>query len=136
MLNEITKRRPECDPANSVPIRMADGQEWLFPKPWLQIHASFRGGKAERHYPVVTAGPELDELVAAISRCEDNAALLSGAATLGAHLLCRNYDLDDRELDLLFAFRPSDPDSWEWAREVIGVATGQSGARSFRDGGA
>jgi hypothetical protein len=136
MLDERSKRRPECDPAASAPVRLADGQEWLFPKPWLEIHASFAGGKAEGHYPVLTAGPELDELVEAISGCEDNAALLSGAATLGAALLLRNYDLDDRELDQLFAFRPVDPPSWDWAKEVIGIATGQGGTRSFRDGGA
>jgi hypothetical protein len=136
MLDERSKRRPDCDPANSAAIRLADGQEWLFPKPWLEIHASFADGKAAGHYPAVTVGPELDELVEAIGGCEDNAALLTGTATLGAHLLLRNYDLSDRELDLLFAFRSADPSSWDWARDVIGMATGRDGTRSFRDGGA
>jgi hypothetical protein len=136
MLDEKAKRRECCDPANSVPVKLADGQEWLFPKPWLEIHASFAGGRPAGSYPIITAGPELDELVEAIGRCEDNAAVLSGAATLGAHLLCRNYDLTDEDLDHLFAFRPADPTSWDWARELIGIATGRSGTRSFRGGGA
>jgi hypothetical protein len=136
MIDEQAKRRPECDPAHSVPITLADGQAWLFPKPWLQIHASFAGGRAAGHYPVVTSGPELDELVDAIGRCDDNLALLCGAATLGAHLLSRQYDLTDRELDQLFCYRLFDPSSWDWARAVIALATGQSGPRSFRAGGA
>jgi hypothetical protein len=119
-----------------VPVKLADGQEWLFPKPWIQIHASFADGNASSHYPVVTAGPELDELVEAMSQCEDAMAQLSGAATMGAYLLLRQYDLTDRELDQLFAFRLTDPSSWDWAKGVIGVATGQSGMRSFPDGGA
>jgi hypothetical protein len=136
MLDERAKRRDTFDEANSAWITLADGQAWAFPKPWLEIHASFHGERATGHYPLITVGPELDELVEALSGCEDNTALLSGAATLGAHLLCRNYDLAERDLDQLFAFRIAEPSSWDWAREVIGVATGQSGTRSFRGGGA
>lgn len=136
VIDEKSHRTEDFDEQNSVWIKLADGQQYAFPKPWLEIHASFTGERATAHYPVITTGPELDELVDAIGQCEDNAALLSGAATLGAHLLCRNYDLTDRELDQLFAFRMGEPSSWDWAHEVIRVATGQSGTRSFRDGGA
>jgi hypothetical protein len=117
-----------------VPVKLADGQEWLFPKPFLQIHASFAGGKPAGNYPVITAGPELDELVEAMASCEDAAAQLSAAATLGAYLLLRNYDLEDRELDQLFAFRPGDPPSWDWAQRILEVGAGQTGVRSFSDG--
>lgn len=136
MISEPSRRKPEFDAKNGVPIRLADGQEWTFPKPWLEIHAQFSGGKARSHYPVLTCGPELDELIDALRDCEDNAALLCGAATLGAHMLTRNYDLADAELDALFAFRPGDPSSWAWVDEVIAVSTGEGGARSFRAGGA
>lgn len=135
MLDEPSKRRETCDPRSSVPVRLADGQEWLFPKPFIEIHASFDGGKARATYPVLTYGPDLDALVEAMGQCDDNAALLIGAASLGAYLLKQNYDLADEELDLLFTFRLGDPDSWDWARSVIDIATGQSGGQSFFGGG-
>jgi hypothetical protein len=135
MLDEQAKRRETCDPRNSVPVRLADGQAWLIPKPWLEVHASFDGGKAARTWPCLTYGPELDALVQAMGQCEDNAALLIGAASLGAYLLGVNYDLADAELDGLFAFRSGDPDSWNWAREVMDVATGASGPKLGSGGG-
>jgi hypothetical protein len=133
MIDEESKRRSKCAPANSVPVKLADGQEWLIPKPWLQIHASFRGGKPAGHRPALTIGPELDALVEAMAGPLDSTALLSGAATLGAHLVTLSYELDDGDLDKLFAFRRGDPSSWDWAHHVMDAATGLRGARSFRD---
>jgi hypothetical protein len=134
MFDERAKRNPEFDDRNSTWITLADGGRWAFPKPWLEIHASFRDGRAVASYPVFTYGPELEELVNAIDECRDDAALLVGAASLGAYLLRRNYDLSDDELDQLFAVCVGDPLSWEWVKAVIGVATGTSGSRSFRAG--
>ena len=134
MIDEMARRRSDFDAGHAVWITLADGMPWAFPKPWLEIHATFEGGRAVASRQVLTYGPELEELIEAIERCRDNAALLVGAATLGAYLLRRNYDLGDRELDRLFSVRAKDPSSWQWAREVIGVATGTTGSRSFRDG--
>ncbi len=134
MSDERAKRNPEFDEQNSTWITLADGGQWAFPKPWLEIRATFRGGRAAASYPVLTYGPELEGLVNAIDECRDNTALLVGAASLGAYLLRRNYDLSDDDLDRLFAIRIGDPSSWEWAKAVIGVATGTSGSRSFRGG--
>ena len=100
-------------------MKLADSQEWLLAKPWLEVHAAFDGGRAVRTWPCLTYGPDLDALVQAMSNCEDNAALLIGAASLGAYLLQQNYDLADAEMDGLFAFRIGDPESWDWARSVI-----------------
>ncbi len=124
MSDERAKRNPEFDERNSTWITLADGGRWAFPKPWLEIHAAFRGRPGRASYPVLTYGPELEELVDAIDECRDNAALIVGAASLGAYLLRRNYDLSDEDLDRLFAIRVGDPPSWEWAKAVIDVATG------------
>ncbi len=129
MLNERAKRRETFDECNSVPVILADGQPWSVPKPWLEIRASFGSGKAQSTYPVLTYGPELDALVKAIGECHDNAALLCGAASLGAYLVSQNYDLSDEDLDQLFAFRVGAPASWDWARAVMDIATGQSGPK-------
>ena len=134
MSDERAKRKVEFDEQNSVWITLADGGRWAFPKPWLEIHAAFRGGRAVSSYPILTYGPELDELVNAIGECRDNAALIVGAASLGAFLLRHNYDLSDEDLDRLFAVRVGDPSSWDWAKAVIDVAAGTGGPRSFRGG--
>jgi hypothetical protein len=134
MTDEIAKRKPDFDERNSIWITLADGTRWAFPKPWLEVRASFREGRAVSAYPVLTYGPELDELVDAIDECRDNAALIIGAASLGAFLLRRHYDVSDEDLDRLFAVRISDPSSWDWAQAVIEVATGSGGSRSFRGG--
>jgi hypothetical protein len=135
MIDEKTKRKECFDEANSVWVTLADGCRYAFPKPWIQVHASFRDGKVSNTYPVLTVGPDLDELVAAMSECHDNAAILCASATLASFLLRQNYELADDALDTLFAFRVADPDSWNWAREVMDVATGAGGSRSFRGGG-
>ena len=83
MFDERAKRNPEFDERNSTWITLADGGRWAFPKPWLEIHATFRDGRAVASYPVLTYGPDLEELVHAIDQCRDNAALLVGAASLG-----------------------------------------------------
>jgi hypothetical protein len=124
VVDETAKRRETFDLTNSAPVVLADRQTWHFPKPRFEIHPSFGGGRVVGTYPVVTHGPELDELVDAVGKCEDTAALLVGAATLGAHLLVRNYDLADAELGELFAYRPDDQKSWEWVRSVMNIATG------------
>jgi hypothetical protein len=135
MIDERAKRKPAFDERDSVWITLADGARWAFPKPWLEVHASFRDGRAVSSDPVLTYGPQLDELVNALGACRDNAALLIGAASLGAFLLRPNYDLSDEDLDRLFAVRVGDPSSWDWAKAVIDVATGAGGSRSFRGGG-
>ncbi len=134
MIDERTKRKPGFDERNSVWITLADGGRWAFPKPWLEVHATFREGRAVSGRPVLTYGPEIDELVDAIDGCRDNAALIIGVASLGAFLLRHHYDLSDDDLDRLFAVRAGDPSSWGWAEAVIDVATGAGGSRSFRGG--
>jgi hypothetical protein len=137
VLDEVALRKADVfDEVNSIRIALADSQSWAFPKPWLQIHAAFRGGRAQAAYPVLTYGPEIDELIAAIGEATDAAAQLVGAASLGAYLLTRQYDLTDEQLDQLFAFRPGDDSSYDWVKQVMDVATGESGRRSFPGGSA
>lgn len=113
---------------------LADGQSWYLPRPWLEVHAVFDAGAAVGESPRLTYGPELDALIEAIGDCEDNAALLCGAASLGSYLIRVHYELTDQDLDNLFAFRVGDPSSWGWVKTVMDVATGQSGPKRGRGG--
>jgi hypothetical protein len=128
--------RKECfDERNSAPVRLADGQTWFLPKPWLEVRPVFRGGRTHSSYPVLTYGRELDALIEAIGDCEDGAARICAVASLGAHLVTRQYQLTDEELDLLFCFRAADDVSSTWLRTVIEVATGRSGPKVSSAGG-
>ena len=134
MLDETAKRKPNFDAANSVPVRLADGQDWQVPKPWLEVRPVFRGGRAERAYPVPTCGPELDALIDAVSESDEPAVWFSAIATLAARLLGYQYDLSDDDLDQLLRFRVSDPDSGQWLRDVMRIATGDTGPKAYRAG--
>ena len=115
--------------ATATPVRLADGQTWYVPKPWLEVRPVFRGGRAAAAYRVLTCGPELDRLVEALADSEDLDAQVVAVASLAAHLLCWHYDLTDAELDELLAFRAADETSLNWLREVFAVATGCSGPK-------
>jgi hypothetical protein len=134
MLDEQAKRKPNFDQRNSVPVTLADGQSWHVPKPWLEIRPIFRGGRVANAYPVLTQGPQLDELVTAMAECEDRSSQVMAAASLAAHLLTWHYELTDPELDQLLAFRVADEDSAKWMHEIFAVATGQSGPKVSRAG--
>jgi hypothetical protein len=129
VLNETEKRKPTFDQANSAPVKLADGQEWWLPKPWLQIHAAFQDGKAVSDWPVLTYGPEIDELIKAVGECKDYLAILCGVASLGAYMIQQNYELTDQDLDGLFAFRPGVPESWDWTKTVMETAIGSAGPK-------
>lgn len=135
MIIEATRRRPGFDAEQCAWIRLADGQEWAFPLPWLEQRAKFSGGKAVGTYLAIAYGNEADDLVAAIAACEGDGARIAGVATLAAMLLRENYDLADFELDTLLAFRPGDPATMGWPAEVMYAATGKRGRRTRPDGG-
>jgi hypothetical protein len=123
-LIEQYRRKPDFDADNCTPIVLADGQEWYFAKPWLEVRPIFRDAK-------VVAGPrmltcrELDPLIEAIGAEENPMKQAWGVLNLGALILLRSYDLDDAELGRLFILRPGDADSDRMLREIIEVATGR-----------
>lgn len=136
MIDEIGRRKANFDGANSVPVVLADGQAWHFPKPWVELWPRFEAGAVRSTYPLLTCGPRLDALIAATREADSDAALLSAAATLGAWLLQSQYDLSDADLDTLFRGSMADPDSWSWVGEIMEVATGSRGPKRWRGGGA
>jgi hypothetical protein len=135
-MTEEQSRRLDCfDERHCAPVVLADGQTWFLPKPWLEIRPTFRGGRAESAYPVLTYGPELDALVEAIGNCEDITNTVSAVASLAAYLLQRHYRLTDPDLDRLLCLRVDDESSGDWIGRVIEVATGRSGPKVSSAGG-
>jgi hypothetical protein len=135
-LVEKHRRRPEFDAESGVPVRLANGEEWVLPRPYLEIRPIFRGGAAVARSRFLTCG-ELDPLIETIGRAEDPAAQILAVMTLGALLLRRNYDLADADLERLFVYRVGDPASEAMIRGIMDVATGKLsrvfGRGAFRD---
>lgn len=136
MLDERDHRREGIDIDRSVPVRMGDGGEWLLPKPWVEVHPIFDGGRPVDRWLVFTYGPELDGLIRAIAEAEDGSMRILAAVGLGAHLLLRNYDLSDDQLAEVLVFRCHDPESESMVRAILDVATGRTGPKASRGGGA
>jgi len=136
MIPEATRRKPGFDEAHSAPVVLSDGQRWYVPKPWVEIRPVFRDGQAVSAYHVLTAGPELDELVEAIGEAESAQLQVIGAASLAAKLLRHHYELADEDLDQLLRFRIGDDSSLAWVEAIIEIATGQCVPKRSRAGGA
>jgi hypothetical protein len=122
-LIEKHRRKPEFDPEGCVAIRLDDGQEWYFPRPYLEINPVFHEGKVINSIRCLTCGPELDLLIQMIGREDDALERIHKIMTLGAFLLLRNYDLLDNELAQLFVFR-NKPEGFECLNWIMDVATG------------
>jgi hypothetical protein len=133
--DEETLRKSCFDLSNSVPIVLADGQTWFLPKPWLEIRPVFRLGRAYSAGRVLTYGDDLDQRVKEIGQCTEESAIIAAIASLGAYLLSVTYELRDSDLEELFHFRVGDQGSLDWAKQVMDVATGQSGPKVFSGGG-
>jgi len=125
-LIERYRRRPDFTTEHCAPIKLSDGQEWYFPRPWLEIIPVFQDGKAVDYDRMLTCGDELDILIQAISGEEDPITQRLAVLTLGAFLIRRNYDVTDEELSRLFVLRPGEPDSEEMLKQIIEVATGKT----------
>lgn len=124
-LIEKYRRKPDFDPEGCIPIRLSDGQEWHFRRPWLEIAPVFKDGKAVDRTKQITCGPELDVLIRAIPEEEDGPRQILHVMTLGALLLKQDYDLEDEDFERLFTYRVGSDESQEMIRSIISVATGK-----------
>jgi hypothetical protein len=132
VIDERSRRKDNFDEHNSVPLVLADGQAWYFPKPWLEIRPMFRGGKPTTAYRMFASTPEIDaliDLVADVATIEEEVVAV---ATIAALMLQHQYELDDGDLDQLLAYRVGDEASKAWFGQVMHVATGLSGPKVVR----
>jgi hypothetical protein len=124
MIDERSRRREEFQEASAW-VKLADGNEWAIPKPYISIFPSFVDGKAVNGFRHLTYGPDLDAHMEAIREEEEPIDRLLLVLTLGAYLLRRNYDLTDAELDDLFVYRFDDERSAEMVKAILDVAAGR-----------
>ncbi len=127
LIDESTRRREAF--REGVAITLADGQSWIFPKPFIELRLDFGASKDRPTFATGAArptyGPGYWELLEDFMRSEDNAEQIDLVASLSVYLLRQNYDLADDELGALLAYRGGDDDNAEMWQQIADVAQGR-----------
>lgn len=124
-------RRPTFTPG--VPIVLADGQAWHFPRPSFELFPEVGpDGRVSGIGRASTFGPEYEDLLEAFYR--DDSDRLRGMFALAVDLLGRNYDLAPADFRCLLRFRRGDPDREATWRQILDVAEG-NGPKAWPVGG-
>lgn len=131
-LSGATRRKVDtlhrATPDHCHPVRLANGEEWLIPRPFWRIQPRFeRNAEGNPRVKEVVSrfgySNSVDDLVDALAHADDFGVVASIVATIAGELLRWIYDLDDSDLDALLNFSPSDPASIRWVRDVVAVVT-------------
>jgi hypothetical protein len=101
MPTEDIHRRPGFQSGRS--IRLADGQEWVFPAPVTR-------GTGDAEDADIAADSSYLALLRALEEAEDRAELRRAELALTIHLLGRNYDLGPEDYQRLLGLTPGSPE--------------------------
>lgn len=113
--------------AGGRPIRLADGQEWAIPEPYVRLFPAVTEGGSIELFQRVTFGPEDDaELESIFDPQADPFASLRAQTVLAARLLLRNYALDNAALAALLPRDPKLEGNAEMWRELVEHMAGQA----------
>jgi len=125
-LDEVALRAPGFTPG--VPIRLADGQEWSFPKPVVKLCPVLDDDGAVSIGGVPSFGPDYDDLVEAwyASHSLGPPDQIKAMFALGVDLLKRNYTLTPADLRRLLRFHGADAADQQTWEQIADVATGKS----------
>jgi hypothetical protein len=127
MITENDRRRETFTPG--VPVTLADGQAWQFPRPMIAWRFNRRDDVVD---PTIctSLGEEFD---AAMKAYEESAGdeprnlykVVQTAMRVAAAMLLANYRLSDQELSRLLFVTP-DEDNMETWGEILDVARGNA----------
>ena len=134
-LDEMGLRRPDfIDGPHVARIRLANGQEWAFPKPTLELRLDFgTGAGVFARRPLYgdgrtrCFGQGYLDFLESIDDAETAMDRLDRFARVAAYLLRQNYRLDDSHLTALLPFFIGEDDAkeesaamWEAIKDLIG----------------
>jgi hypothetical protein len=125
-LDEQALRRPEF--SAGVPIRLADGQTWHFPKPTIDLFPVVDRAGQVAVGGAASFGPEYDDLVEAFYRARSHspADQLQALFALGVDLLGRNYLLAPEHFRGVLRFQAGHEAHETMWQEILDVALGAS----------
>lgn len=121
MRAESECRRPEFQ--GGIPVTLADGNEWLLPRPRLYVYPKFVDGKPQLARGCEW-GPDYLALLDAAREARNGDDFLLAQFALAIDLLRRNYDLSDDELAELLRTETDGEASQQMWEEVSAVAAG------------
>lgn len=136
-IDEKTRRRPDF--LDGVPVRLADGQEWVLPKPKARFAFSGDGYAVQLSCgPAVTDEDReyqrLYEAYNAVTESDEStdADVIRAQMHLAAALVRRNYDLSDADLGtlLVFAYRDDDEPYYTLKQTVMQLALGRGAPKA------
>lgn len=122
--DEARSRRPDF--LGGPAVRLADGQEWSFPKPMVRIRPRVEGGKVVAVAGSFTFGGDYDRKIEAYHSAADGSEQSVALMGMAVDLLTRNYDLGDDDLADLFTFTVGDEAGDAMRREITEVVLGIS----------
>lgn len=128
VLSELEKRRPGIDLTDTIPIVLADGQEWCFPKPFVDFIPRFDDGRC-----VLAVESEYQAFLDRMDT-DDSMEQLKAECELERHMLLKVYDLSDEEIAGLLRWRSSSEADTERRQAILNVAWGV-GPKPKPDGG-
>jgi hypothetical protein len=122
-LDEAAKR---CSTfVEGVPVVLADGQAWHFPKPTIDLFPAIGpDGKVTDLAGKPSFGPEYDDLMDAFHQAATPADQLKALFALAVDLLGRNYDFSPTDYERLLRYRAGDPACESTWQKVVDVALG------------
>jgi hypothetical protein len=123
-LDEVALRRP-CF-TSGVPIRLADGQHWQFPKPTIDLFPVVRADGEVAVGAAATFDVGYDERIEAFFRARvlGPAEQLQALFALAVDLLSRNYDLELGDYRRLLRFHAGNEGYEAMWQEILDVALG------------
>ena len=123
-LDEQSRRRPDF--VEGVPVALANGQEWHFPKPQVRIRPRIEGGKVLAVSGSFTHGGDYDKQLAAFHEAADGGDQAVQMFAMAVGLLSMNYTLSDDELGDLLSFVVGTEAGDAMRQELVEVVLGTS----------
>jgi len=125
MLDETVLRKPGFTDGHKV--RLADGQEWVFPRPRIRLKPKIVDGRVEIGGEP-SFGPEyddqLDVLFGAVE--VDDVERLRVKFEMAVRLLSANYELKPEDYAELIVLEPGEPASMERWEQLSNVLLGMA----------
>lgn len=137
-LNEYELRTPLFE--EGTPVKLADGQEWQFPKPRVRLVPA----NNDQGWKTVLVRPDGGVFVGLMSKYEalgEDSTIASMASlelAVAKHLLLANYELSEDQVGQLLQFgydEKADPEGSEIRQAVMGVVFGYSAPKPSAVGG-
>ena len=130
LIDEPSRIRFGVEIADCEPIILADGQAWLFPKPFVDFTPRYEDGRA-----VVVVESEYEPHLAAYADAVTVGDVMRVKFELARTMLLKVYDLTDAEIArLLKTHDGSEEDEARWL-SILGVAMGAGPKPSPGGGG-